>query len=134
MQKAYIEKVFSNIGIENSYKVAILYNPRTAEKAVSRTSPAYDKNFVKNYASAIGQVIYPACITRVDGCFAANLWARFISNPSKDHQIGIKRVLRYYHGTTNKGIRYSRSKEVNLHEFCDSDFAGNQEKAKSTNG
>ena len=72
-QKAYIEKVFSDIGIKNSYKVAILYNPKTAEKAVSKILLIYDKDFVKNYALAIGQVIYPTYITRINGCFAANL-------------------------------------------------------------
>jgi len=53
LQKAYIEKVFSNIKIKNSYKIAILYNLKTAKKAVSKTLLIYDKDFVKNYALAI---------------------------------------------------------------------------------
>ena len=53
MQKAYIEKVFSNIKIKNNYKIAILYNSKTAKKAVSKILLIYNKNFKKNYALAI---------------------------------------------------------------------------------
>ena len=59
--------------MENSYKVAILYNPKTAEKAVFKILPIYNKNFIKNYALAIRQIIYFTYITRINGCFATNL-------------------------------------------------------------
>ena len=73
MQKAYIKKFFSNIKIKNNYKIAILYNLKTAEKTVSKTLLTYNKNFVKNYISAIKQIIYFAYITRINSYFAANL-------------------------------------------------------------
>ena len=73
MQKAYIEKVFSNIGIENSYKIAILYNPKTAKKIVSKILLIYNKDFIKNYTLTIKQIIYPAYITRINSCFIINL-------------------------------------------------------------
>jgi len=73
LQKAYIEKVFSDIKIKNSYKIAILYNSKTAKKAVFKTLLIYNKNFIKNYVLAIRQIIYFAYIIRIDGCFVANL-------------------------------------------------------------
>jgi len=47
LQKAYIEKVFSNIRIENSYKIAILYNLKTVKKTVSKILLIYNKDFIK---------------------------------------------------------------------------------------
>ena len=73
MQKAYIKKVFNNIRIENSYKIAILYNPKTAKKTVSKILLIYNKNFIKNYTLAIRQVIYFTYIMRINSYFAANL-------------------------------------------------------------
>jgi hypothetical protein len=58
------------------------------------------------YASLLGELQYIANATRPDIAYAVNRLASYTANPSLQHQIALKRVLRYLSGTRTHGITY----------------------------
>ena len=67
-----------------------------------------DPEAIRNYQQCVGALMYLACFTRPDCCFAVNQLARFMSNPGPSHFAAAKRVLRYLAGTRSKGITYKK--------------------------
>ena len=56
-------------------------------------------------------------------------------NPTSDHWIAAKRVLRYLKGTIDFGLVYVKGvKNLNVIGYSDSDFTGDVEDRKSTSG
>ena len=86
------------------------------------------------YQSTIGSLLYLSTGTRPDIAFAVSNAARFSSNPSKQHWMAVKRIIRYLKGTRDLGILYMRSAEDDLIGFSDSDWAGDLDNSKSTSG
>ena len=60
--------------------------------------------------------------------------AKFFSKPTKQHWIGVKRILRYLKGTSGLGLLYTRSNSEELVGFSDSDWAGDLEDRRSNSG
>ena len=58
------------------------------------------------YQQAIGCLTYASAATRPDIAAAVSILSTFMSNPSKEYWIGIKRVLRYIKGTLNYGLKF----------------------------
>lgn len=52
-----------------------------------------------SYASAVGNLIYAIVCTRLDIGHLVGIVSRFFSNPSKQHQVAVKWILRYLRGT-----------------------------------
>ena len=69
--------------------------------------------------------------TRPNIAYSVILLARFASNPSMEHIIAIKRVLRYLKGTRHLGITYSYNNDLNIIGYCDADYTGDIASAKS---
>ena len=56
-------------------------------------------------------------------------------NPTSDHWIAAKRVLRYLKGTIDFGLIYRKGvKDLNVIGYSDCDFVGDEEERKSTPG
>nr|CAD1824688.1 unnamed protein product [Ananas comosus var. bracteatus] len=55
-------------------------------------------------------------------------------NPMESHWQVAKRILRYVKGTICHGLYYTKSKELKLLGYTDSDWAGDQDERKSTTG
>ena len=58
------------------------------------------------YQSAVGSLLYLSTRTRPDIAFAVGNVALFCSNPTKDHWIALKHVMRYLRGTCQFGLHY----------------------------
>ena len=65
--------------------------------------------------------------TRPDIQFAVHQCARFSEDPKKSHKIAAKRIVRYLHGTRDKGITLRPNKKLGLECYVDTDFAGGWE-------
>ncbi|GLU17723.1 hypothetical protein SLE2022_340790 [Rubroshorea leprosula] len=85
------------------------------------------------YRSMIGSLLYLSA-TRPDIMYSVSVLSRFMQSPSEIHLKGAKRVLRYVKGTIDFGVMYSRSDEIKLLGFTDSDWAGSEDDMKSTSG
>jgi histone deacetylase 1/2 len=72
-------------------------------------------------------------ISRPDISYAVNQLCQFMHNLEDTHWMAIKRVLRYLKGTVDYGLYYAPS-TLDIHVFCDSDWAGNPDDRRSTSG
>ncbi|GAA0175784.1 hypothetical protein LIER_41974 [Lithospermum erythrorhizon] len=73
--------------------------------------------------------------TRPDLMFATSLINRNMSNLAELHLQVVTKILRYLKGTTQYGIVYQKgSNEGELEAYTDSDYAGDINDNKSTNG
>lgn len=92
---------------------------------------------IKWFQSLIGGLLYLMLATRLDIAYSVIKLSRFASNPSEEHIIAAKRILRYLKGTINYSITYykdSLKEDSYLRAFTDADYAGDLNTAKSTTG
>jgi hypothetical protein len=96
----------------------------------------------KRYRSGVGSIMHLAVTTRPDLSVVAKILAEALDNPSLKHFVALKRVLRYLRGTADYGIiyygkddpRHKTVKKLNVHGYCDADYAGDIADRKSTSG
>jgi len=74
----------------------------------------------KAYKNLVGSLLYLTA-TRPDIHFAVNYLSRFMQDPSQNHLVAAKRVLRYLKGTAGFGMHFVKSSSVNIVGFSDSD-------------
>ena len=76
--------------------------------------------------------------TRPDITYPIIKLARFVSNPAPEHVTAAKRVLQYLKATIDYKINYTATSNTTSNNYisgyCDSDYAGDLIKAKSTIG
>ena len=87
----------------------------------------------KLYRSMIGSLLY-VTTSRPDVMQAVGLVVRFQANPKEAHVLEIKRIFRYFKGTTYFGIWYLKGNELTLVSYIDVDWAGSIDDRKSTSG
>jgi hypothetical protein len=76
-----------------------------------------------NFRKLVGSLRYLTA-TRPDIVYGVGLISRFMDSPRQSHWQAAKRILRYIKGTVDEGIFYSRSNELELVGYTDSDWAG----------
>jgi hypothetical protein len=87
------------------------------------------------YISIVGSLMYLAVTSRPDIAYAAEVLARFNSNPGPPHWQAAKHVLRYLKGTMDHKITYQPSDSPEpFITYSDADHAGNPDNGKSTGG
>ena len=86
------------------------------------------------YLSAIGALMYLANCTRPDIAFSVNLLARYSSVPTLRHWNGVKHLLRYLHGTSDRGLFYSKVPKPELLGYTDAGYLSDPHKARSQSG
>jgi len=70
--------------------------------------------------------------TRPDLAFAIGKLRRFVSCYGQEHWAAIKRVLRYFKGSMDKGLVFDKNSSCFLKGFSDADWAGDHETRRST--
>lgn len=78
--------------------------------------------------------LYLAQATRPDIAFAVNDVSRFNADHSDIHWAAVKRIFRYLSGTINFKLKYTKGKGMDLHAFCDADWASDVDKRRSCTG
>ena len=73
--------------------------------------------------------------TRPDITAAVGVLSQYMSKLSKDHWMGVKRVLRYLKGTLNYGLKFSvHGEQAELNGYSDADLGGDVDTRRSTSG
>jgi len=65
---------------------------------------------IAGYQSIIGTLMWIACQTRPDIAYAVGKCSRYAANPTPDHDLAVKQIIRYLAGTAQLGLRYGPSK------------------------
>ena len=87
-----------------------------------------------SYLSAIGALMYLANCTRPDIAFSVNLLARYSSTPTLRHWNGVKHLLRYLRGTSDRGLFYSKVPKPELLGYTNAGYLSDPHKARSQSG
>jgi len=106
----HIDEMLSVFAMRDSKSVAtplphrVVLGPRGPnEEALPPRTP---------YRSLVGSLLYVAMWTRPDIAFAVSQVARFQADPSAYHWTLAKHVLRYLHGTRERGLTFSAASDA----------------------
>ena len=131
-QPNYVEKVLKKFGMENCKPVSTPLEPGSKFQKLSPSDEPFD---VQTYQQAIGCPTYMSTATRPDIAAAVGVLSQYMSIPSKDHWIGVKRVVRYLKGTLRYGLKFTaHEKEPELFGYSDADWVGDVDTRRSTSG
>ncbi|KAH9718140.1 hypothetical protein KPL71_022099 [Citrus sinensis] len=86
------------------------------------------------YASAVGSLMYAMVCTRPDISQAVSMVSRYMHNPGKNQWLAVKWILRYLYETVDVGLLFKKDCGQQCVGYCDSDFAGDLDKRRSTTG
>ena len=128
----YVEKVLRKFGMKNCKPIS---TPLELGRKFQQLSQGDEPFNVQTYQQAIGCLTYMSTATRPDIAAAVGVLFQYMSRPSKDHWIGVKRVLRYLKGTLLYGLKFSaHEEEPELFAYSDADWAGDVDTRRSTSG
>jgi hypothetical protein len=90
------------------------------------------------YASAVGSLMYAMVCTRPEITHAVGFLSRYMSRLGKEHWTAVKRVFRYFRGTTSYGVCYQGrpglDRGLDIHGFVDPDRDRDLDCIRSTSG
>lgn len=128
-QEMYVKEILNRFGMLESKPV----------KTPIEVNVKFDSDDTHNnddipYRQAIGCLLYLAQATRPDIGFAVNKLSRYVSNPSHQHWLGVKRIMRYLQGTKDYKLCFTKDTTNKITGFCDSDWASSPEDRRSCTG
>lgn len=107
-QTKYIRDILHKHGVQNCAKVS---TPMTGVELTKRPKGyECDKDQRTQYQSLLGELTHLMEQTRPDLAYCVSHLAQFASNPTQEHWLALKHVLRYLKGTKDLGICYSHAK------------------------
>ena len=134
-QTAYVRKLLERFSMESCNPAS---TPHCGDQVLKRN---VDENGEKlepcqaPFRSLVGSLMYAAVGTRTDVAHVVSQLSQFLENPSKEHWISAKRVLRYLKATIDLGIVYSAGTKKNtLIAFSDASWASDPETRRSVSG
>lgn len=129
-QKRYIEKILERF---NMQECRIRETPCDQKLEYSEDVPKMLD--VKKYREAVGTLIYLTTCTRPDLCFVVSKLSQHFADPTDEHWVTVKHVLRYLRGTADKQLCFRKSNEdLGLRAYSDADWAGDASDRRSTSG
>ena len=76
---------------------------------------------IESFQSQIGSLIFLALKTRPDITYVINYYARFISNPNKDHFLALNRIWNYLLRYPDLSLYYDYNNELLLKGYYNTD-------------
>ena len=73
-------------------------------------------------------------MVRPDISQAVSMVSRYIYNPGKNQWLAVKWILRYLYGTVDVGLLFKKDCDQQCIRYCDSNFARDLDKRRSTTG
>jgi hypothetical protein len=128
-QRAYATQVLELFGMTHCQPVST----PMLEKMKLTTDMGEEPVDPTHYRFLVGKLIH-LTHSRPDISFAVGVVSHFMAKPQVSHLQAAKRILRYIAGTRSYGILYPRNNNLRVTGFVDADFAGDEEKARSTTG
>ena len=128
-QGLYIKELLEKYGMSECKTVNTPFVDNTILKP---NELEVDMELQKKYRSAVGSLLYLRH-TRPDISFSVGQLSMFVSNPSNDHWIALKRVLRYLKGTMDFKMCILKEDHAYMNVYVDSSW-GNTHNRRSVTG
>jgi hypothetical protein len=131
-QEAYAKELLTEFQMENSKRIA---TPLSLGTKLRKTFPVKELSteYIAKYQKGIGCLLFLASNTRPDLSFAATYLSQFRKNPSQEHWIAFKHVLRYLRGTMDMRLTYARTGKA-LQMFTYADWGSDVSDRRSFSG
>lgn len=138
-QQAYAEGVLSRFGMQDCKPMSTPMIPglQLSKEPDEQQGDAYlDDAAVTEYRALVGCLMYLVVGTRPDLAYAVGKLGRYMSEPTEQHWVAAKHVLRYVKGTVDMGITYTKPTGCNrLAGFSDASHGNRlEDNGKSTSG
>jgi hypothetical protein len=130
-QRKYIKDLLTRTGMRNCKGTSTPMSPTEPLKLVGG-QPLSPEDATR-YRSVVGALQYLS-LTRPDISFCVNRVCQFMSSPTLEHWMAVKRILRYLTATIEMGMCITKSSSTLLSAFSDADWAGNPDDRRSTDG
>ena len=132
-QASYIQKILTRFGQKttNSPKPMLPITDKLDQNPDQATPEA-----VEAYQQAIGSILYAMTKTRPDIAYATGLLARFMSNPSYEHQSALNKLWKYLGNCPNLVLHYQfdPGSKLKIVGYSDADWGGDYQTRHSTTG
>jgi len=92
------------------------------------------REFGFDFRHVLGMTMFVVNQTRPDGTYAVNALARHASNPSNEHFVALKRIVRWLKGTRDLTLKYSASGSREIVIACDATWGDCSLTRKSVGG
>ena len=103
------------------------------DQKIDYSEDAPEMAVVKKYREVVGSLIYLATCTRPDLCFVVSRLSQHFANPTDEHWVTVKHVLRYLRGTVDKQLCFRKSSEgLGLRAYSDADWGSDASDRRST--
>ncbi|KAH9779099.1 Integrase catalytic domain-containing protein [Citrus sinensis] len=134
-QKSYLKKVLERFDMDDKTKP--VYTPlaphfKLSSSSCPRSQEERDYMARVPYASVVGSFMYAMVCTRPDISEAVSMVSRYMYNPGKNQWLAVKWILRYLYGTVDVGLLFKKDCGQQCVGYCDSDFARDIDKRRST--
>ncbi|KAH9684435.1 retrovirus-related pol polyprotein from transposon RE2 [Citrus sinensis] len=134
-QRRYIQDLLKRTHMADATPVLTPLPTNSSSLTITSGTPLSDPS---QFRAVVGSLQYLS-LTRPDISFAVNKMAQFMHQPTDEHWVLVKRILRYLCGTLDKGLLLHRESPLSLHgfsdalhAFSDADWAGNKDDYSST--
>jgi hypothetical protein len=139
-QRKYVDTIFQRFNMHGStpVKVPIPIGVNLSADQCPKTQEEEEDMSHVPYDSEVGSLMYAMVRTKLDIAHAVGFLSKYMSKLGKEHWTTIKRVFRYFHGTTNYGLCYQGrlglDRVVDIYGFVDADWAGDLDRKRYTSG
>ena len=132
-QESYIESSLARFKMSDS---STRKTPLPGKVHITTAPEDYkaSSTLTTEYQSIIGTLLYLMLCTRPDIAFAVNRLSRYMTNPTEEHLVLAKHILRYLRGTTTLRLRYDGMSQAGLIGYSDADWAEDKDNRISTTG
>ena len=103
--------------------------------AMCPTTPSEQQDMARiPYRETVGALLHISYRTRPDISHAVSVFARFNSNPGRQHWNAVKNLLRYLKSTSSIGLVLGGRNPLQLTAYVDANFAQDPDSRRSTSG
>ena len=135
-QNGYLNKILETYNMAESKHVVTPLGAHLKMRAATVEKQEQDEDYMKSipYSSAVGSIMYAMIGTRPDLAYPVGIISRYMSQPAREHWLGVKWVLRYIKGSLGTKLQYKRSSDFKVVGYCDADHAACKDRRRSITG
>ena len=134
-QVPYLEKILKRFGMADAKAAQTPLPTGYKPEPFDGTATAALRS---QYQQVIGSLLYLMLGTRPDLAFAVTQMAKFAHNPSEEHLLKARHIMRYLAGTRKYALVYDGKSDGGLYAYCDSSYGDDRSDAdrrrRSTQG